>query len=91
MALSAFRALRNICDSGSTYLMTTSFPGRRKNEDIVTGQWRPLNLEVAPVAFPAPLRIVNEGCTEGDGAFRDKSLGLWRVDDVRARLVSQPL
>lgn len=86
-----FRALGNICDSGSTYLLTTSFPGRRSNDDIVTGQWRPLNLEVAPVVLPAPLRMVNEGCTESDGAFRDKSLGLWRIDEVRARLVSQRL
>jgi hypothetical protein len=83
-----FRALRNICDSGSTYLLTTSFPSRRRNEDIVTGQWRPLNLELAPVVLPAPVRVVDEGCTESDGAFRDKSLCLWRVNDVRSCLVS---
>jgi len=28
------------------------------------------------------LRLLNENCTEGDGAFGDKSLGLWRVDDI---------
>jgi hypothetical protein len=85
-----FRALRSICSSGSTYLLTTSFPGRRRNKDIVTGQWRPLNLQVAPIALPAPLRVIDEGCTESDGAFRDKALCLWRVDDLRAHLVSQP-
>ena len=84
-----FRALRNICGSGSTYLLTTSFPGRRRNQDIVTGQWRPLNLEVAPISLPAPERIMDEGCTENDGAFRDKALCLWRVDDLRARPFSQ--
>jgi hypothetical protein len=83
-----FRALRNICDSGSTYLLTTSFPGRRRNEDIVTGQWRPLNLQVAPIALPAPMRIVDEGCTESNGAFRDKALCLWYVDDLRVHLRS---
>ena len=84
-----FRALRNICDSGARYLLTTSFPGRRRNDNIVTGQWRPLNLQAAPVALPAPLRSVEEGCTENRGAFHDKSLCLWRVDDVHSRLVSQ--
>jgi hypothetical protein len=84
------RALRNICDSGSTYLLTTSFPGRSRNQDIVTGQWRPLNLQVAPISLPAPVRVMDEGCTENDGAFRDKALCLWRVDDLRARLSSRP-
>jgi hypothetical protein len=84
-----FRALQNICSSESTYLLTTSFPGRRSNNDIVTGQWRPLNLQVAPMSLPAPLRTIEEECTENDGAFRDKSLCLWRVDDLRAHLAGR--
>jgi hypothetical protein len=27
--------------------------------------------------------MLNEGCTEGGGAFADKSLGLWRVAELR--------
>jgi SAM-dependent methyltransferase len=78
-------ALRNICDSGSKYLLTTTFTERR-NHDIATGQFRPLNLEVQPLSLPAPILRINEGCTERDGLYRDKSLGLWKVSDIRARL-----
>jgi hypothetical protein len=28
-----------------------------------------------------------EGWTENDGAFADKSLGLWRIDDLREHLM----
>ena len=77
-----FRALKNICDSGSTYLLTTSFPERMENIDIVTGSWRPLNLEKEPFNFPAPLRSLVEGCTENDGIFNDKSLALWKIREL---------
>jgi hypothetical protein len=79
-------ALRNICDSGSTYLLTTTFTERRRNHDISTGQFRPLNLEAQPLSLPAPILKINEGCTEGDGIYKDKSLGLWHVSDIHARL-----
>lgn len=76
-------ALRNIRASGARHLLTTTFPARRtKNHDIVSGQWRPLNLEAPPFLLPAPRRLINERCTEGGGAFSDKSLGLWSLEDI---------
>jgi hypothetical protein len=80
-------ALCNICDSRSGYLLTTTFTDRNVNFDIVTGQWRPLNLQVAPFLFVAPLRIINEQCSEGGGAYGDKSLALWKIDDIRNHLI----
>ena len=72
------RALANIAASGSRYLLSTTFPGVR-NRDIVTGQWRPLDLEAAPFNLLAPLRVVSEQCTEpGDFSAR-KALGLWAL------------
>jgi hypothetical protein len=81
-----FCALENICNSQSKYLLTTTFTGRTANQNIATGQWRVLNLQVAPFSLPQPLKIITEGCTEGNGAYSDKSLGLWRIDDIRASL-----
>ena len=52
------------------------------NIDIVTGDWRPLNLERPPFGFPPAHELINEQCSEGNGAFRDKSLGLWRIADL---------
>ncbi|TAN58440.1 class I SAM-dependent methyltransferase [Patescibacteria group bacterium] len=83
-----FQALQNICRSKSTYLLTTTFAERTSNSDIFTGQWRPLNLEKPPFALPKPIQIINEQCTEEDGQYADKSLGLWKVDDI-ARHISR--
>jgi SAM-dependent methyltransferase len=80
------RALHNICRSGSGLLLTTTFPARRRNLDIVTGQWRTLNLELEPFNLPAPVLVLEEGCTENEGIYADKSLGLWRVSDVKVSL-----
>jgi SAM-dependent methyltransferase len=77
-----FRALRHFIDSGSGYLLTTTFTARKDNRDILTGKWRPLNLERPPFSFPQPLRLIVEECTEGGGAYRDKALGLWSIAQV---------
>jgi hypothetical protein len=29
--------------------------------------------------------LIDERCEEGDGGWRDKSLGLWRLDDLPDR------
>jgi hypothetical protein len=80
------RSLQNVCESGAEYLLTTTFTGRTSNFDIPTGGWRALNLQLAPFNLPVPLHVINEQCTEGRGAYADKSLGLWRVRDLRAAL-----
>ncbi|WNJ19280.1 class I SAM-dependent methyltransferase [Pontibacter sp. G13] len=77
-----WRAVSNLKQSDSTWLLTTHFPDTSANEDIVTGDWRTLNLCEAPFSFPRPTQILIEGCTEGDGQFADKSLGLWRISDL---------
>lgn len=84
----ARKVIGNFKDSGSEYLLTTTFTDRQSNEydiKIKTGQvfWRPLNLERPPFSFGTPIEMINEGCTEGDGQFSDKSLGLWRLADIR--------
>ena len=79
----AARAIDNLRASGISWLLTTTFPEQAVNEDIHTGDWRPINLEVAPFSWPAPVELLNEQCTEGDGQFSDKSLGLWRISELR--------
>lgn len=76
------QAIDNLKRSEITYLLTTSFPNTAVNEDIPTGHWRTLNLREAPFFFPAPLAVLNEGCTEENGAFADKSLCLWKIDSL---------
>ena len=75
-------SIENIKKSGSKYLMTTTFTNQRSNKDIHTGGWRPLNLKLAPFNFPHPTYLLNEKCTEMDGLFSDKSLGIWNIADL---------
>ncbi len=75
----AFRAMR---ESGATWLLTTTFTARAENRDIVDGDWRPLNLEREPFLLPAPSHLIVEQCTEEDGAYADKSIGVWRIADL---------
>lgn len=72
-------ALENIYKSGSRYLMITTFPDEPENHDIPTGGWRTLDFKKAPFYFPEPLELLNENCTELNGKFSDKSVGLWSI------------
>ena len=77
-----FKAIANIKKSGCKYLLTTTFTDRHSNYDIITGEWRPLNFQNKPFLFPTPEHILIEDCTEGDGEFIDKSMGLWRIERI---------
>ncbi len=76
------RALANIRRSGARFLATTHFPEEAENVDIATGGWRPLDFCSAPFHFPAPIRLVNEQCTEVNGAFADKSIAVWEIQSL---------
>lgn len=78
------KALDNIKNSGSKYLLTTNFNWESKpNENLslpLEGKWRRINLTLAPFYLIPPLRVIVEGSTEEDG--QDKTLALWRVEDL---------
>jgi hypothetical protein len=76
------RAIGNLRRSNITWLLTTTFPEQEANEDIHTGDWRPLNLGRGPFHWPTPVELLNERCSEGEGQFADKSLGLWRINEI---------
>jgi hypothetical protein len=71
--------IANFQQSGSRYLLATTFLEHRRNPGIRTGSWRPLNLQAAPFHFPAPLDLVDERCTHTGGIYRDKRLALWAI------------
>ena len=78
-----FRTIDNIISSKSKFLLTTSFTLLKENRDIFTGNWRPINLLIPPFSLPKPIKVINEKCTEADGKFADKSLLLWKIDDLK--------
>jgi hypothetical protein len=81
-------ALKNVARSDGRWFLTTTFPAERQNVDIVTGDRRPIDLTEAPFDLPQPIELLNEGCTEQDRAFSDKSLGLWAVSALRESLTA---
>jgi hypothetical protein len=76
------RAVANFRASGAHFLLVTTFPEWDDNRDCEDGDWRALNMEKAPFDWSAPRALVNERCEEGGGGWRDKSLGLWALEQL---------
>jgi len=76
------RALARFRATGARWLLTTTFPEWEVNLDCEDGDWRALNMQRPPFGWPAPAELINERCDEGDGGWRDKSLGLWHIADL---------
>jgi hypothetical protein len=80
----AQQAIANFKQSGATYLLTTTFPRTgRTNIDISIGEWRPLDLELAPFGFPPPLWSLAEVPElSADGITHFKHLALWKLAEL---------
>lgn len=74
----ATRALRNIINSGSKYLLTTTFEMEAPHDDIIIG-WHRINLQKPPFSLPKPMRLIDELSTEQT----DKRLGLWDLRSLQ--------
>jgi SAM-dependent methyltransferase len=77
-AVDVLEAIRRFKESGSTYLAATTFPNTRANADIVAGQYRSLNLQIAPINLPTPFIIIDEQTP----IYDKKMLGVWKVGDL---------
>jgi hypothetical protein len=78
----ALAALANVAHAPIRYFLTSTFPDCSHNDDIVSGDWRVINLSLPPFNLPPPLRLIGEQCSEANGLFSDKSLALYRVEDL---------
>ena len=82
------RAVENFRRSGATWLITTTFSDWSTNADVEDGDWRALNFVRPPFSWPMPHLLLDEGCDEAEGGYRDKSLGIWRLRDIPLRAAS---
>lgn len=75
------KALKNIAASGSKYLVSTTFPGHKKNGAILNkDRWRKLNLTKAPFLLTKELELLPDmGNSSTDS---DKYMGVWLIDDM---------
>ncbi len=75
------KAIINFKRSGAEFLITTTFSEWNTNQEIEDGDWRALNFLRPPFSWPEPVALLYEGCTEVDGAYKDKCLGVWKLSD----------
>lgn len=75
-----FQAIDNIKKSKSRYLLTSSQIETKENSNIITGDFRSLNLLLPPFSFPKPLRIIGEKFTTKEDS--EKSLLLWKINEI---------
>lgn len=75
-------SILNLKKSGAKYLLSTSFTEYKQNHDIISGAWRPLNLQLAPFNFPNPLVTINENYIDVNGRYKDKSMLLWNLNEL---------
>ena len=80
----ALRVIDNFKNSGSTYLLATTFINRERNVELRVPRigvgWRPLNLAILPFSLGNPIVTINENSSEGRKRYSDKSLGLWKLN-----------
>ena len=79
--VSSLELFRN---SGSKYLLTTTFVNLKKNPELRVPKigvgWRPLNLVLNPFNLGDPILTINEESLEGRGKYSDKCLALWKLN-----------
>lgn len=75
------RALVNFKKSGTKYLFTTSYPRTWINWDIADGDYRPLNLRIAPFHLPKPIFKMREYTTRNNEP--DKCMYLYELTKIK--------
>ncbi len=79
----ALATLRNFKNTGSTYLLTTTYTTPETNSEVAMGSWFPINLQRPPFDLPPPIRLIDEGNEAAFGPeYAGKCLGLWKLADI---------
>ncbi len=75
-----FSVIHNFVNSDIKYLLTTSNVLCTENKDILSGQFRQINLQIDPFNFPAPLFSIDDWI-EGDPV---RKMCLWDRETISA-------
>ena len=76
----AKQTIQNVVKSGAEYFISTTFPQVKRNVEIFTGEWHPLNLCKKPFLLPKPIELVVEQFISSD--VGNKCIGVWKVSDL---------
>jgi|CXWL01.1.fsa_nt_gi hypothetical protein len=72
------KAIRNFKKAGIKYIITNTYPVD-KNMEIITGHYRPVNMEIKPFYLPPPIQKINDFIEDEPTRY----LGLWLLDDIK--------
>lgn len=67
--------IHNFKNSGSTYLLTSTFPESKYNDKINNNGFFRINLQLEPFNLPEPIELFPE-------IESGKYLGLWKLKDI---------
>lgn len=76
------RALANLAAAKAKWLLLGSYRGVERNREILTGQWRPVDLERVPFGLSRPRQWISEGRYQVDGQEIEKGIGVWVPIDL---------
>jgi SAM-dependent methyltransferase len=71
------RFVKNIRKYGSSFLIATNDNDLKYNADILSGDFRMLNLRRSPFFFPSPAQSIPD-----DGVLPHRTLSAWKVADL---------
>ena len=71
--------IKNFQKSEVKYILTTTYRETILNENIKTGEFRELNLEIEPFCFPKPILIIDDS---NNGEVSGRVMGLWSKDNL---------
>jgi hypothetical protein len=77
------KVLANFKNSGSKYLLVTSYPKTWVNHDVEDGSYRPLNLRKSPFRLPKPIYKIRESRQQGNEI--DKTMYLYKLSDLMVK------
>ena len=78
-----FRAIKNIIQSGSTYLAITTYPDLKTNfKSLQKDRWRPLNMSARPFLLPEPIELLDDRFTGNPPIHKNKYIGVWKISDI---------
>jgi SAM-dependent methyltransferase len=75
-----WRLVENVRKSGSSFLIATNDSDVKYNADILSGDFRMLNLRKAPFSFPSPTLSIPD-----NGVLLDRTLCAWKVAELPER------
>lgn len=79
------KVLANFVASGSRLLLASHFGDRQENAEILSGDFRAMNLCRAPFHLPPPREVILEESELAGGEFPDRAMALWDLDVLRGR------